>query len=211
MLRSPQVSVLTTLPPIVLDDLGGGFRQRVDLGLSQVLTRQKDMLIERHVALFLLLADRWRRPLRTPLRLSSKIKTGLEGSLPPRTAAHLAENSGKINPPCVSGPRWPTSPRTLGRIGMRAFIFPGRGGQSVGMGVALAGASREARAVFEEVDEALGQNLSRLMAEGPAEELMLTENAPARDHGQCHRHLARLRHRPRRQSRFRRRPQPRRI
>jgi len=60
---------------------------------------------------------------------------------------------------------------------MRAFIFPGQGSQSVGMGVALAGASRDARAVFEEVDEALGQNLSRLMAEGPAEELILTENA----------------------------------
>jgi len=60
---------------------------------------------------------------------------------------------------------------------MRAFIFPGQGSQSVGMGVALAGASRAARAVFDEVDEALSQNLSRLMAEGPAEELMLTENA----------------------------------
>jgi [acyl-carrier-protein] S-malonyltransferase len=60
---------------------------------------------------------------------------------------------------------------------MRAFIFPGQGSQSVGMGAALAGASRAARAVFEEVDEALQQNLSRLMAEGPPEELMLTENA----------------------------------
>jgi len=60
---------------------------------------------------------------------------------------------------------------------MRAFIFPGQGSQSVGMGAALAGASRQARAVFDEVDEALSQNLSRLMAEGPAEELMLTENA----------------------------------
>jgi len=60
---------------------------------------------------------------------------------------------------------------------MRAFIFPGQGSQSVGMGVALAAASREARSVFEEVDEALGQSLSRLMAEGPADELMLTENA----------------------------------
>ena len=46
------------LAAIVLDDLGGGFRQRVHLGLGQVLTRQKDMLVERHVALFLLLADR---------------------------------------------------------------------------------------------------------------------------------------------------------
>ena len=60
---------------------------------------------------------------------------------------------------------------------MRAFIFPGQGSQSVGMGAALAGASAEARAVFQEVDEALGQHLSRLMADGPAEELMLTENA----------------------------------
>jgi len=60
---------------------------------------------------------------------------------------------------------------------MRAFIFPGQGSQSVGMGKALAGASRQARAVFEEVDEALSQSLSRLMAEGPAEELVLTENA----------------------------------
>jgi [acyl-carrier-protein] S-malonyltransferase len=60
---------------------------------------------------------------------------------------------------------------------MRAFIFPGQGSQSVGMGAALAGASIHARAVFEEVDEALSQNLSRLMAEGPAEDLTLTENA----------------------------------
>jgi [acyl-carrier-protein] S-malonyltransferase len=60
---------------------------------------------------------------------------------------------------------------------MRAFIFPGQGSQSVGMGKALAEASAEARAVFEEVDEALGQQLARLMAEGPAEELTLTENA----------------------------------
>jgi [acyl-carrier-protein] S-malonyltransferase len=60
---------------------------------------------------------------------------------------------------------------------MRAFIFPGQGSQSVGMGAALAGASRQARAVFDEVDEALSQNLSRLMAEGPPEALMLTENA----------------------------------
>ncbi len=60
---------------------------------------------------------------------------------------------------------------------MRAFIFPGQGSQSVGMGKALAAASPAARAVFQEVDDALGQHLFRLMTEGPAEELELTENA----------------------------------
>lgn len=60
---------------------------------------------------------------------------------------------------------------------MRAFIFPGQGSQVVGMGQALAAASPHAREVFEEVDEALGQNLFRLMTEGPADELTLTENA----------------------------------
>lgn len=60
---------------------------------------------------------------------------------------------------------------------MRAFIFPGQGSQAVGMGVALAEASGAARRVLEEVDDALGQRLSRLMAEGPAEALTLTENA----------------------------------
>jgi [acyl-carrier-protein] S-malonyltransferase len=60
---------------------------------------------------------------------------------------------------------------------MRAFIFPGQGSQTVGMGAALADASRAARDVFDEVDEALGQNLSRLMRDGPDDELKLTENA----------------------------------
>lgn len=60
---------------------------------------------------------------------------------------------------------------------MRAFIFPGQGSQAVGMGAALAEASAHAREVFGEVDEALGQNLFRLMREGPEAELTLTENA----------------------------------
>ena len=60
---------------------------------------------------------------------------------------------------------------------MRAFLFPGQGSQSVGMGAALAEASGAARDVFAEVDEALGQNLFRLMQEGPDEDLRLTENA----------------------------------
>jgi [acyl-carrier-protein] S-malonyltransferase len=58
-----------------------------------------------------------------------------------------------------------------------AFIFPGQGSQAVGMGVELAKAYPSARAVFDEVDVALSQNLSRLMWEGPEAELTLTENA----------------------------------
>jgi [acyl-carrier-protein] S-malonyltransferase len=58
-----------------------------------------------------------------------------------------------------------------------AFIFPGQGSQAVGMGAELAKAYPAARAVFEEVDAALSQPLSRLMWEGPEAELTLTENA----------------------------------
>jgi len=58
-----------------------------------------------------------------------------------------------------------------------AFTFPGQGSQAVGMGAALADWSAAARNVFEEVDDALGQPLSRLMREGPEDELTLTENA----------------------------------
>jgi [acyl-carrier-protein] S-malonyltransferase len=60
---------------------------------------------------------------------------------------------------------------------MRAFLFPGQGSQSVGMGQALAAASPVAREVFQEVDDALGQHLFRLMTEGPEADLTLTENA----------------------------------
>jgi [acyl-carrier-protein] S-malonyltransferase len=59
----------------------------------------------------------------------------------------------------------------------RAFVFPGQGSQAPGMGQALAAAFASARLLFDEVDEALSQHLSRLMFEGPADELMLTENA----------------------------------
>ena len=58
-----------------------------------------------------------------------------------------------------------------------AFIFPGQGSQAVGMGAELAKAYPSARAVFDEVDAALSQNLSRLMWNGPEAELTLTENA----------------------------------
>jgi [acyl-carrier-protein] S-malonyltransferase len=57
-----------------------------------------------------------------------------------------------------------------------AFVFPGQGSQAVGMGKALADAFPVARQVFDEVDAALGEPLSRTMWEGPAETLTLTEN-----------------------------------
>ena len=59
----------------------------------------------------------------------------------------------------------------------KAFVFPGQGSQKVGMGAELAQAFSAAREVFQEVDEALGQKLSRLMFEGPEDELTLTQNA----------------------------------
>ncbi len=60
---------------------------------------------------------------------------------------------------------------------MRAFVFPGQGSQKVGMGVELAQSSAAAREVFDEVDDALGQNLSSIMRDGPDDLLTLTENA----------------------------------
>jgi [acyl-carrier-protein] S-malonyltransferase len=59
----------------------------------------------------------------------------------------------------------------------RAFVFPGQGSQAVGMGRELASAHPAARLVFEEVDDALGLRLFRLMTEGPESELTATENA----------------------------------
>jgi len=60
---------------------------------------------------------------------------------------------------------------------MRAFVFPGQGSQKIGMGAELAEASKTAREVFEEVDDALGQKLFQIMKEGPEDALTLTENA----------------------------------
>lgn len=59
----------------------------------------------------------------------------------------------------------------------RAFVFPGQGAQTIGMGKALADTYPAAKAVFDEVDEALGEKLSALIWEGDAEELTLTQNA----------------------------------
>jgi [acyl-carrier-protein] S-malonyltransferase len=60
---------------------------------------------------------------------------------------------------------------------VRAFLFPGQGSQSVGMGKALSDASPAARELFQEVDDALSQRLFRIMCEGPESDLTLTENA----------------------------------
>lgn len=60
---------------------------------------------------------------------------------------------------------------------LRAFVFPGQGSQTMGMGRDLLAAFSIARETLEEVDDSLGENLSRLIAQGPAEELALTENA----------------------------------
>lgn len=59
---------------------------------------------------------------------------------------------------------------------MRAFVFPGQGSQYVGMGLDLSETFPEAKHVFEEIDDTLEQNLSKIMFEGPEEELILTEN-----------------------------------
>ena len=58
-----------------------------------------------------------------------------------------------------------------------AYVFPGQGAQTIGMGKALADAYPEARAVFEEVDDALGESLSALIWEGDQDTLTLTQNA----------------------------------
>ena len=60
---------------------------------------------------------------------------------------------------------------------MRAYVFPGQGAQTIGMGRALADAYPAARAVFEEVDEALGEKLSAVIWDGDIETLTLTRNA----------------------------------
>ncbi len=84
-----------------------------------------------------------------------------------------AELTGSGSGPHTRAPSFPGGPP----MPVRAFIFPGQGSQSVGMGRDLAAAFPAAREVFGEVDDTLRQKLSRLMFEGPAETLTLTENA----------------------------------
>jgi [acyl-carrier-protein] S-malonyltransferase len=72
-------------------------------------------------------------------------------------------------------PRYPQA--NQGGNMSRAFVFPGQGAQTIGMGQALATAYPAAKAVFDEVDAALGENLSRLIWSGDSAELTLTQNA----------------------------------
>ena len=62
-------------------------------------------------------------------------------------------------------------------MAVTAFLFPGQGSQVVGMGSILAQNSKIAKDILCEIDDALGFKLSTLMAEGPSEELQLTQNA----------------------------------
>src|SRR5690606_37428099 len=86
------------------------------------------------------------------------------------------------HPPSCANPAIPVRtpiphPTALKQVmEMRAFVFPGQGSQFVGMGKDLQDAFPAAREVFEEVDDALGQKLSKLMFEGPESDLNLTEN-----------------------------------
>src|SRR5690349_20158871 len=79
--------------------------------------------------------------------------------------------------PCTLALRGRRSSPYAANMQQPAFVFPGQGSQSVGMGRALAGVSPAAAAVFAAADEALGEPISNLAWEGPAERLDLTENA----------------------------------
>src|SRR5438093_2756090 len=76
-----------------------------------------------------------------------------------------------------NGPPWRDRDDSDGLVSMIACIFPGQGSQKVGMGRALAGAYPICRATFDEADAVLGEPLSRIIFEGPADQLTLTENA----------------------------------
>ena len=116
--------------------------------------------------------------------VSRRAESGVAVPFGKVTGANAASHrSGKEE----SDNEWNTWSRALSATGGRcrsrskrmslAFVFPGQGAQTVGMGRDLATACPAARAVFEEVDEALGEKLSALVWEGDAEVLKLTENA----------------------------------
>jgi [acyl-carrier-protein] S-malonyltransferase len=102
---------------------------------------------------------------------------------PQAAESHPAESRASTGPDSVFARLTCPAARCLTAANFRedpvavAFIFPGQGSQAVGMGKALAESFAPARAVFEEVDEALGEQLSALTFEGPLDRLTLTENA----------------------------------
>lgn len=130
--------------------------------------------------------EAFHRDLRQKQRYAGKTEAGLD--MPGRRCE--SGNSGKrpslvvadligigAEPDVLDEPKPGRAGFVRGCIMKRAFIFPGQGSQSVGMGKALAENFSQAKAVFEEVDDALSQKLSVLMWEGPLDELTLTANA----------------------------------
>ena len=171
------------------------------------------MLVERHVCAFLVFGRSLTPPnADAPPAVVSKAEPGLKSAWPsapgrsrlPREASRLGfgDAAGEINasprglPLCRRAALGLPAAARQEETPMRAFIFPGPGepvgrhGQGAGRGEPASPAR-----LFEEVDEALGQKLSRLMAEGPQRRADPHRERPAGDHGQCGRDLARLGHR----------------
>src|SRR5262245_64081672 len=117
---------------------------------------------------------RWRHLLRAGRPVGAAGTLSLPAPIPSLPAACVIPHRGLTSrPPSVSyGPQ-----SNEGAPMTAAFTFPGQGSQAVGMGKALAEAFPAARAVFDEVDSALGEKLTAIIWEGPAETLQLTENA----------------------------------
>jgi [acyl-carrier-protein] S-malonyltransferase len=104
------------------------------------------------------------------------VRAGVKGRRSGRCGLHLLDSC--VTHRYAPAPILPVKPTPESHRAMpvHAFIFPGQGSQAVGMGRDLAAAFAAAREVFEEVDDTLKQKLSKLMFEGPHEDLTLTEN-----------------------------------
>jgi len=179
----PPVLALLHLAAIVSDELSESVGERINLGAGNVLARDEHVLVQWHGGPYPLWLVRIRgagadriEPAE-PARVESLYYMGGRHWRNTRTQRLLdnwrgaaittrpaSTGAGRL---AKGGPRFRMK---------RAFVFPGQGSQAVGMGRVLA-TFAPARRVFDEVDDALSQNLSRLMFEGPEGELTLTENA----------------------------------